>query len=139
MSMRKSFFMLAGVVALAWNSLGTARAELVVIVNAQHPVSSLTAEQVADIYLGKNPQFVPFDLPESAKVREEFYRRVAGKDAAQVKAIWARLVFTGRAQPPAKVASDAEAVKQVAGNSKAIAYVDKSAVNPSVKAVFAVN
>jgi hypothetical protein len=34
-----------------------------------------------------------------------------------------------------QVASSAEAVKQVAGNDKAIAYVDKSAVDAPARAV----
>ena len=78
------------------------------------------------------------DLPESAAERGKFYSKVAGKGAAQVKAIWARLVFTGKSQPPKEVSSSAEAVKQVASNDKGIAYVDKSAVDGSVNVVLTV-
>jgi len=116
-----------------------AQAEVVVIVNPKHPAASLTAEQVANVYLGKDASFAPVDLPESAAQRGEFYTKVAGKDSAQVKAIWARLVFTGKTQPPKEFGSSAEAVKFVAGNDKAIAYVDKGAVDGSVKAVLTVN
>jgi hypothetical protein len=73
----------------------------------------------------------PIDLPDAAAQRAEFCTRIAGKDAAQVKAIWARLVFTGKVQPPKEVATSADAVKQVASNDKGIAYVDKSAVDGS--------
>ena len=65
-------------------------AEVVVIVNPKHPAASMTAEQVANVYLGKDASFSPADLPESAGQRNEFYTKVAGKDSAQVKAIWAR-------------------------------------------------
>ena len=82
--------------------------------------------------------FAPFDLAESAAERDQFYTKVAGKDSAQVKAIWARLVFTGKSQPPKEAGSSADAVKQVAGNDKGIAYVDKSAVDASVKVVLTV-
>jgi uncharacterized cupredoxin-like copper-binding protein len=116
-----------------------AQAEVVVIVNPKHPAASMTAEQVANVYLGKDASFSPADLPESAAQRNEFYTKVAGKDSAQVKAIWARLVFTGKTQPPKEIGSSADAVKFVAGNDKAIAYVDKGAVDGSVKAVLTVN
>ena len=117
---------------------GIAQAEVVVVVNAKHPAANMTAAQIADVYLGKDTSFAPVDLPESSAERGTFYTKVAGKDSAQVKAIWARLVFTGKSQPPKEACSSAEAVKQVAGNDNGIAYVDKSAVNSSVKVVMTV-
>ena len=117
----------------------SAQAELVVIVNPKSPAASMTAEEVANVYLGKNPSYSPVDLPESAPARADFYKKVAGKDTAQVKALWARLVFTGKMQPPKEVASSSDALKFVAGNDKAIAYVEKGAVDGSVKAVLTVN
>ena len=127
------------VMACALAAAGAAQAEMVVVVNAKHPAASMTPEQVANVYLGKDASFAPVDLPESSPMRGEFYQKVAGKDAAQVKAIWARLIFTGKTQPPKEVGSSADAVKQVAGNDKGIAYVEKSAVDGSVKAVLTVN
>lgn len=130
--------MLAAMTALALAAAPSARAEMVVIVNARSPAAALSAEQVANVYLGKDASFTPLDLPESTALRDEFYKKVAGKDGAQLKAMWARLIFTGKAQPPKQVGSSAEAVRQVAGNDRAIAYVDKSAVDASVKAVLKV-
>ena len=127
------------VMACALACAGAAQAEMVVVVNAKHPAASMTAEQVANIYLGKDTSFAPVDLPESNAVRGEFYQKVAGKDSAQDKAILARLIFTGKTQPPKEVGSSADAVKQVASNDKGIAYVEKSAVDGSVKAVLTVN
>ena len=116
----------------------SARADLVVIVNPKSPAASMTASEVANIYLGKDPSFAPVDLPESA-ARNDFYKKVTGKDSAQVKSLWARLVFTGRMLPPKEVSSSGDALKFVAGNDRGIAYIDKSAVDGSVKAVLTVN
>jgi hypothetical protein len=126
------------IVASAMAVTASARAEMVVVVNAKNPAASLTAAQVADVYLGKDTSFAPVDLPESSAERGAFYSKVAGKDSAQVKAIWARLVFTGKTQPPKEVGSSAEAVKAVSSNDKGVAYVDKSAVDGSVKVVLTV-
>jgi ABC-type phosphate transport system substrate-binding protein len=125
--------------ATAFAVLGTAQAEVVVIVNPKHAAASMTPAQVADLYLGKDGSLTPLDLKEPAALRNEFYQKVAGKDSAQVKAIWARLVFTGKQQPPKEMDSAAQVVKQVAGSEKAIGYVDKSAVDGSVKAVLTLN
>lgn len=125
--------------ACALTCFSAAHAEVVVIVNPNHAAASMTAEQVANVYLGKDSSLTPLDLPEASASREEFYKKAAGKDAAQVKAIWARLIFTGKTQPPKEVGSSADAVKQVASNNKGIAYVEKSAVDGSVKTVLTVN
>jgi hypothetical protein len=125
-------------VAACLATLGIANAEVVVVVNVKNPASSMTLAQVADVYLGKDASLAPVDLPDSAAQRNEFYSKVAGKDSAQIKAIWARLVFTGKSQPPKVVDSSADAVKQVAGKDKGIAYVDRSAVDGSVKVVLTV-
>ena len=129
---------LSMLMALGLATIGVANAEVVVVVSSKNPAASMTAAEVADVYLGKNTNLAPLDLPESAAQRGEFYTKVAGKDSAQVKAIWARLVFTGKSQPPKEAGSSADAVKAVASNDKGIAYVDKSAVDGSVKVVLTV-
>ena len=131
----KGCMILAAAIACA----NLAQAEVVVIVNPKSAAGSLTAAQVADIFLGKDTSYTPFDLPSSSASRGEFYTKVAGKDEAQVKAVWARLVFTGKSQPPKELGSSAEVVKQVAAGEKAIGYVEKGAVDSSVKAVLTIN
>jgi ABC-type phosphate transport system substrate-binding protein len=126
------------VTALVFLAAGASQAEGVVVVNPKHPAASMSAEEIANIYLGKNTAFTPTDLPESAALRNEFYAKVVRKDAAQVKVIWARLIFTGKTAPPRQVESSAAAVQRVATNDKAIAYVEKSALDASVKVVLAI-
>lgn len=53
-----------------------------------------------------------------------------------MKALWTRLIFTGKAKPPKEVASDADLKKAVAADPKAIGYIKKSEVDGSVKVVF---
>ena len=124
---------------------GLAQAQLAVIVNPKSPTASMTADQVAGIYLGKSNTLpsgaaaAPVDQPESAAVREQFYTKVTGKQAAQVKAAWSRLVFSGKGTPPKEMANSADIKKFVAATPDAIAYVEKSAVDASVKVVLSVD
>jgi ABC-type phosphate transport system substrate-binding protein len=113
-----------------------AMAEVVVVVNPKAAESSMTKEQVAQFFLGKSSAMTPIDQSEDAPIRAEFYKKVADKDAAQAKALWSKLVFTGKATMPKEVAGSAAVKAAVAANPKAIGYIEKSAVDSTVKAVF---
>lgn len=126
---------LSSVLAALAGIASSAQAEVVVVVNPNAAETSLTKEQVAQYFLGKAEAFVPIDQPESAAIRLEFYQKVANKDLAQTRALWAKLVFTGKAMSPREVASNAEVKKAVAANPKAIGYIDKSAVDATVKVI----
>ncbi|MGH8853029.1 MAG: hypothetical protein ACREWI_02000 [Telluria sp.] len=113
-----------------------AMAELVVVVNPKAAEATMSKEQVAQFFLGKSSAMTPIDQSESAPIRAEFYKKVADKDAAQAKALWSKLVFTGKATMPKEVADSAAVKAAVAANPKAIGYIDKSAVDASVKVVY---
>ena len=112
-----------------------ASAEIVVIVNKDNPASRMFSEQASQFFLGKSAMFTPVDQAEGSKIRADFYQKVAEKDPAQVKAIWSKLVFTGKATPPKEFKSNADVKKAVADDPKAIGYIDKSAVDDSVKVI----
>lgn len=131
---------------LAWTAAAAlpAHAELVVIVSAKSPVNSLRSEQVADIFLGQIGNFpdgaeaIALDQSIGSPLRDTFYAKVASKSPALVKAYWTKMIFTGRGQPPKELPSSAAVRKQVADNPNLIGYIDRSALDPSVKAVLVV-
>ena len=113
--------------------------EVVAVVSSKSPVTALDSAQVADIFLGKTTRFpdgspaTPIDLTEESALRERFYSQYTGKSPAQVKAHWAKIIFTGRGQPPRQATSTAEAKKLIAENPNAIGYIDASQVDNSVR------
>ncbi len=111
--------------------------DVVVVMGAS--AAPLTKDQVANIYLGKNADLKPVDLPESSATRQDFYKKATDRDAAQVKAVWARLTFTGGGQPPKEMADAAAVKKAVASDPKTVGYIDKADVDSSVKVVLALN
>ncbi len=113
-----------------------AMAEVVVVVNPKAAESALTKDQVAQFFLGKSSAMTPVDQAESAAVRAEFYKKVTDKDASQAKALWSKLVFTGKATMPKEVGDSAAVKRAVAADPKAIGYIEKSALDASVKAVY---
>ncbi|MFZ6777046.1 hypothetical protein ACO0LD_09430 [Undibacterium sp. Ji83W] len=110
-------------------------AELVVIVNTANPATAMTATQASQFFLGKSPMFTPVDLPDNSPLRAEFYKKVADKDLSEVKTIWSKLVFTGKGTAPKELHSSAEVKKAVAANPTGIGYIERSAVDATVKVV----
>lgn len=125
-------------------SHAAAAGELVVIVSSKSQVTNLRVEQVADIFLGQLTSFpggaeaVALDQNIGSPVRDEFYSKVASKTRPLVKAYWTKMIFTGRGQPPKEAGDSAAIRKMVADNPALIGYIDKSALDASVRAVLVV-
>jgi ABC-type phosphate transport system substrate-binding protein len=130
------------VIGLALNLLSRAAlADVVTVVSAKSAITTLTKTQLADIFLGRVSRFpngtqaIPIDQVEEAPAREEFYAKLAGLSAPQLKAYWSRIIFTGRGQPPPEVRDSAEMKKRVAVNLAAIGYMEESLVDDTVRIV----
>jgi ABC-type phosphate transport system substrate-binding protein len=117
----------------------TTMADVVAVVSSRSTITALSTNQLADIFLGKTSRFpngetaVPIDQAEGSIARDLFYGRVAGKTAAQMKAYWSRIIFTGRGQPPRAVLNSGEAKQALAQNLNAVGYIEQSLVDASVK------
>jgi len=111
-------------------------------VSAKSPIVALSKSQLADIFLGKTDRFpdgsqaVAIDQAEGSAARDEFYDKVAGKSAAQIKAFWSKIIFTGRGQPPPTVANATELRNRIRANPSVIGYLDRGMVDDSVRVVF---
>ena len=120
---------------------GVAAADVVAVVSAKSPVGALSKSQVADIFLGRATRFpggsvaVPIDQSDGTPAHDEFYTRFADKSPAQLRSHWAKVIFTGRGQPPRAVASELEVKKLLAQNPLVIAYVERSQVDATLKLV----
>jgi ABC-type phosphate transport system substrate-binding protein len=121
-----------GALILSVFSVGNVWAEdIVVIVNpAAAPISK---EQIADLYLGRSDAWIAVDQAAGSVIYVEFYKKLTGRDSAQIKAIWAQILFTSRGIPPKQLPDSAAVKKAVAANPKAVGYIEKSAVDASVK------
>ena len=89
--------------------------------------------------LGRNTTLRLLDLPVSNELRDAFYGKSTDRDAAQVKAVWSRIIFTGQGQPPKKLPDAAAVKKAVAGDPKMVGYIDKSDLDATVKVVLSLH
>ncbi|MGA2189089.1 MAG: hypothetical protein ABSH33_11180 [Steroidobacteraceae bacterium] len=121
-----------GALILSVFSVGNVWAEdIVVIVNPT--AASISKEQIADLYLGRSDAWIPVDQAVGSVIYVEFYKKLTGRDSAQIKAIWSQVLFTSRGVPPKQLPDSATVKKAVAANPKAVGYIEKSAVDASVK------
>jgi ABC-type phosphate transport system substrate-binding protein len=133
-----------GVIGLALaSSAGAIAADIVAVVSSKSSVTALSANQVADIFLGKANRFpdgsqaVPIDQAEGSAARDAFYAKLTGKSAAQMKAHWSKIIFTGRGQPPQEVSNSLEVKKLIVANPNVIGYIEENLVDGRVKVLLA--
>lgn len=119
-----------------------AKAEIAIIT---HPSVSLTANKsdISALFLGKSKniagnKLTPIDQEEGSASKDSFYQKLSNKNPSQLNAYWARIVFTGKGQPPKALMDDDEVKDFVANNSDAIGYIESNNVDTSVKVVLTV-
>jgi ABC-type phosphate transport system substrate-binding protein len=118
-----------------------AAGDLVVIVNPASGVTKLSREQARNIFLGRSKYLpsglvaLPVEQVSPEDVRGRFYDRLVNLPLPQVRAYWARLYFTGQAQPPRQTGSTGETLEVVAANRGAIGFVDAGEVTSGVRVV----
>lgn len=130
------------IVALIVLSVFPCHAELIVIAHPDAPITSLSKEEVARIFLKKRRTFpngdeiVPLSQPDFPEKDDEFFFRISEKKRIQLNAYWARLLFTGKGRPPLNGKNDQQILQSVAQNPKFVGYIDASSLNDSVKVIY---
>ena len=125
---------------LTWQQ--NVHAALIVVVNKNNPLETLSSRQITDIYMGRFNSYPnghianTTDYPQDSQIKIEFYSRLVGKSIAQINAYWARLLFTGKAEPPTTKLSGIEIVTFVQNNKNAIAYLDDTTMIGNLKVVY---
>jgi ABC-type phosphate transport system substrate-binding protein len=106
--------------------------EFKVIVNTANPKTSITAEELSELFLRKTLTWpngkavVPTDLSPDSPVRASFSMAVHERDVPAIKSYWQRQIFSGRAVPPVEHTSEEDLVSFVASTPGAVGYVAPS-------------
>jgi len=115
--------------------------QLVVVSSAKSPLARLSRQEVSELYLGQARALpdgsAPQLLASGGALRDEFYAKVLERDAAQVKAAWSRLLFSGKGRAPREFTDPAQLRAALQANPGAIAYLDASQVDASMKVLYA--
>lgn len=125
-----------GMLVALWFGSALSSTAQVVVVGSGSSISSLTKEEVTNCYLGRNLTVIALDQAEVNPIRDVFYTRLVGKSAAQIKSIWVKLTFAGRARPPQEFVNESDLKKYLAAHDNAIAYIPRANVDQSVRIVY---
>lgn len=113
----------------------------VVVMSADAGVERLTELEVRQLFTGATRTvgghvFTPLDLPRGSEVRERFYQRLVGKTPQQMRAWWARMVFTGKGYPLREVSGITELTLLVESATDYIGYMEAEQMVDSLKVVY---
>ncbi|MFT5592805.1 MAG: ABC-type phosphate transport system substrate-binding protein [Oceanicoccus sp.] len=124
--------------SLLLSAFATADVEVIV-----HPSNGAALDQdaIQRIFLGKTRAFpgggeaVAISASEGSPEELEFTEKVLSKSPKQLKAYWAKMVFTGKGTPPRQVDSTAELVKLISANPNLIGFIPAGTGGGGVKVV----
>lgn len=115
----------------------THAAAVKVVVHSTNAVDSLTKAKVADLFLKRVTRWengravTPVDQSEKSAARAAFTKDLLGKEVLWVKSYWQKMIFSGRATPPAELSSDTQVFELIRTNPDAIGYVSEGATIPA--------
>lgn len=120
-----------------------AEADTVVIVAAASPVSQMSRQEVVNVFMGRyrlvdGMPVQPVEPGLESPARAAFYRGLLGKSVSEIRAYWARLVFSGRTAPPDELRGESEVLDRVGRDPAAVGYVSRQSLTPRVRVVYVV-
>lgn len=126
---------------ITWYSYAYADEKIVVVINADSNIEQLTKEEVINIFLGRFRQFSagttaqPIDQMDQTK-RALFYKKLVGKELADINSYWARLIFSGKTKPPRQANNVEDLIRLINTVPGAVGYMEISEINSNVKVAF---
>ena len=114
--------------------------EVVVIVNNNVPASSLTSDDIQNIFLAKKTQWdngakINFATLKDCPTHEAFLKKYLQKTSSQFQRYFRTLVFTGKGSVPKSFDTEESLVGYVAATDGAIGYVSSGTNTSSVKVI----
>ena len=112
-----------------------------VIVNSANPVSALTQDDIARLFLKERKSWdgglavEPVDQRARSDVREAFSTAALGRSPRAVIVHWQQQIFSGRNVQPRELESDDAVVEYVRTHAGAVGYVSPSGAVSGVKTV----
>jgi ABC-type phosphate transport system substrate-binding protein len=113
---------------------------VVIVANKDVPASSLAADNVKEIFLGKkttwdNGDKIVFVVQDRTDACDAFLKAYVKKSASQYDNYWKKQVFTGKGKAPQSFSSDKELVDYVSNTPGAVGYVSSGADTGNTKTI----
>lgn len=128
------------ILILTFISINDLPAQIIVIVNMQNSISSLSLNELKEIYTadvvqwesvnGYGEYITLLDYKRKSEVADKYFMTVANLSHAKIRLEWIGKMLTGKIQRvPIKCSSENELIKCVPTNAGAIGFVDVLQIN----------
>ena len=138
--LKRSLLLLCSTLLLSAATL-RGQQSIAVIVNPDSGVTKVTRDEAINIFMGRQKRLssglvaLPIEQSKPPEIRARFYKLLVNKAIAEINSYWARLYFTGQAQPPRQAQTPEEVIELVATNKGAIGFVEREKVDRRVREV----
>ncbi len=118
---------------------------IVVVVNHNNPVNTMTQSEVIDLFMGKYVAFpngkkaIPVELDGEQVTKQVFYKSLVGMSLARINAYWSRIHYTGRTRSAIQQPNEEKVIQFLNNTDLAIGYIPFSKINNNLKVVFKLN
>lgn len=110
--------------------------DIAIVVHIDNKNAQITKSEVINIFMGRFRQYQngekakPYD---NLSIKDAFYRRLINKSPSDIKAYWARLIFSGRTLPPKRLNDTSKIIERIMVDKQGISYMPLSQADDSVK------
>ncbi|KAB2921284.1 MAG: hypothetical protein F9K30_14710 [Dechloromonas sp.] len=109
---------------------------LVVVVRQDSHIGSLNRSQVIGYFLGGARHAGECEALDQLADADVFYEKLTGRTRAQIKAYWARLLFTGRTRPPRTLDGRQQLLDELLNDPQTIGYLRAERLDRRLRVVF---
>ena len=119
-------------------------ADGLVIVTAKDNLADITIDDVARIFLGKINKYpngedvIPLDINPDDPNYDNFVRVVLKRTPSQLRAYWAKRIFTGKGTPPKVISTTEELLDLVSKDKRYLSYIDSEDMKHGVRWVIVI-
>ncbi len=119
--------------------------EIAIIVSNNHPLTQLSMEELADIYLGQKEVVAgvylkPIDQSNSQEIKTLFLRKALKRTPAVYRSYWTHRLFVEGGNLPVVKQNSQEVIEAVRGKEGAIGYIWVSEANgaPGIRVILTI-
>jgi ABC-type phosphate transport system substrate-binding protein len=109
--------------------------DIVVIANKSIDIKDISMKDIKNIYLKnkKDIQGIKLTPIDNKNIKHSFDKKVLNKTQLQVNSYWAKMIFSGKNQPPVLLENDSLVVQRVLNNKNIIGYIKKDNIDSNIQ------
>jgi len=113
--------------------------EVVLIANKSINSNRISSKDIKNIFLGKKKKLgndkIIVAMLKTGELNKKFLKAYVGKSGFQLKNVWKKLLFAGKAKMPKIFKSEQEMLRYVTVTKGAIGYINSDIISDEIKVI----